>query len=322
MNFKKIYIVQIIVILVVLLCICIQNLYEPDKDKEVFKKYINGELDKIQEQYESNKEYYNYNEIYFDSTNFELDKNGVLLSSYNGEKIYIPSDIAYYGLMLYSRYIQNGDSSFYIAAKKQADFLINEQNKDTGCIYCRYNTNTIPGTGYDMKNVWASATVQGQALSLFSRIYSVSNEEKYKYACELALIPYEKEAVKSGVYADLLGYSFYEEFPTRIPNYTLTGHLYSLIGLYDYNELIGDSKAKELFDKGIETLKFCLPLYDDNGYALYNLGFIKYERNQKYHSAESHCKYIGLLETLNKIEKNEVFEYFINKWKQFIVSNL
>ena len=41
--------------------------------------------------------------------------------------------------------------------------------------------------------------------------------------------------------------------------------MFTLIGLYDYYQVTGNKLAKELYDDGIETLKYMLPYYDSAG---------------------------------------------------------
>ena len=317
MDINKIYLIQIIGVLLILLCIAIYILC----DKTAPMDYNYGELIPIQENYTSDKEYYDYQEKHFKYyKKAEYDEKDIILTEVDNELIYQPANISYYGLRLYSRYIQKGNAKDYELAKKQADYLVETQNKENGGFYHEYEQD-VKGTRITLEEPWISSCTQGEALSFLSRMYSVSKEEKYKEACELALIPFTKKLSENGLCAKFLGYDFYEEFPTENPNYFLGGFLYSLLGLYDCYTIIGNEKAKELYDVGIKTLEICLPYYDYNGISLFNLSFMNNDRNVKVYNQEYHRNYIALLKTLNQKENKEVFKYFVEKWEKYVIES-
>lgn len=317
MDFNKLYIIQIITALLLLLCISIFVLY--DKFEPIDYNY--KELISIQENYDSVKSYYNYQKNVLEKyQKSDFDEKGILLTKVNDEKIYHIANISYYGLMLYSRYVEENNPQDLEIAKKQADYLVEYQNKENGALYEVYEYD-VYGTNEKMGEFWVSATTQGQALSLLSRMYNVTKEEKYKTACELALIPFTKSITENGICTNFFGYAYYEDFQTEKPTYSLRGFLYSLLGLYDCYAISGNETAKQLYDEGIKTLEMCLPYYEYNGISLNNLNFMNYDRTLKIYNEESHRIHIALLETINQKENNEIIQYFIETWRNYVTES-
>ncbi|XP_033231176.1 D-glucuronyl C5-epimerase B isoform X3 [Belonocnema kinseyi] len=88
---------------------------------------------------------------------------------------------------------------------------------------------------------WYSSMGQGHAISVLSRAYYHSGEDKYLHAAIRGLRPFRVTSTKGGVTASFLGkYVWYEEYPTTPPSFILNGFIYSLIGLYDLKSIATD----------------------------------------------------------------------------------
>lgn len=163
---------------------------------------------------------------------------------------------------------------------------------------------------------------QGQVISLFVRIYSVSNDNQYIEAAKLAMQSLTRKVEDGGLCADFFGYTYYEEYPTSPASYTLNGFMFTLIGLHDLYSVIEDEQTKELYDKGIETLEYCLPFYDSIGVSLYHLGHLTDENLSLHYSEKYHRIHIIQLRTINQFENNETLEYYANRWENYVKENL
>ena len=90
-----------------------------------------------------------------------------------------------------------------------------------------------------------------------------------------ALKPFRIPSHQGGVLATFLGkYAWYEEYPTRPESLVLNGFIYSLLGLYDLNQIAPKAVNKEagmLFDQGMVSLKKLLLLYDTGSGTSYDL---------------------------------------------------
>jgi len=97
--------------------------------------------------------------------------------------------------------------------------------------------------------------------------------------------------------------------------------MFTLMGLQDLYSITGDTQAKQLYDKGIETLEYVLPFYDSVGISLYHLGHLMDKNLPVHYSEKYHIIHIYQLKILNQIEKNETIEYYANRWESYVKEN-
>ena len=131
---------------------------------------------KVNPHYDPTKEWYEYSQdthvkVY---NSAQLDENGIALA--NGK--YNAVTISQYGLNAYGRYITENNEEYLEVAIKQADFLLEMQDKETGNYYYDYDY-AVYGSDEVLKAPWNSAMAVGNTLSLLTRIYYVTNDEKY-----------------------------------------------------------------------------------------------------------------------------------------------
>lgn len=224
------------------------------------------------------------------------------------------------GLEQYGNYIETEDKSYYEKAKLQADYLLDVQDKATGDFYYNFDFK-VGGTNQTMHAPWTSAMAQGQVISLLSRIYHISNDERYLKAAEMAMKPLTVDVKDGGLRADFFGYTYYEEYPTIPASYTLNGFMFTLIGLHDLYSVTENEKAKKLYDDGIKTLEFCLPFYDSTGISLYHLGHLTDQKLPLHYSEKYHNIHIAQLKIINKFENNDVFKYYSERWEGYVKEN-
>lgn len=242
----------------------------------------------------------------------QFDKNGIPLYNVQGSFRYNPAVIAGYGLYCYSKYILTHQTHYINEAKKIADFIIDKIEKNTGNIYYSFD---LFDEHSSLKSPWISAMAQGVVISLLSRIYIYTNELKYlNFACE-AEKPLKRNINEGGVKKLFCNYYFYEEYPNELPPLTLNGFIYTLIGLYDLSSVNRESKETEqLYYKGIETLKYILPLYDNDELSPYDL-FHLFNKNKALLNYKYHNVHIRLLKTINSITPDEKFDYYYKVWE-------
>src|SRR5690606_31275466 len=123
------------------------------------------------------------------------------------------------------------------------------------------------------------------SLSVFSRAYLITNEQKYLQAGNKALkflnVPKESGGPRTtlaDLHPSLKGRLFYMEYPTDPTVYTLNGFMFTLIGLYDWWKTTGNSDARFQFYDGMETLLKILPYYDLGTFTSYDLSYITQNR--------------------------------------------
>ena len=272
---------------------------------------------KVNPHYDPTKEWYEYSQdthvkVY---NSAQLDENGIALA--NGK--YNAVTISQYGLNAYGRYITEKNEEYLEVAIKQADFLLEMQDKETGNYYYDYDY-AVYGSDEVLKAPWNSAMAVGNTLSLLTRIYYVTNDEKYLDAAINSLKPLTLDVEDGGLVSYLFGHKFYEEYPTNKGNFALNGFMFTLIGLYDFYTVTGNQLAGRLYNDGIDTLTFALPFYDSVGISLYHLSHLFYDNQPIHYSDKYHVIHIGQLELLYQLEKEEIFKYYIDRWTSYVLT--
>lgn len=310
--------------------------FELKKDYDLIKNY--------REEYEGNYEYQNINSYstfgnylfientssYTNTDEIRFDINGIPKVNYSGDFHYNPVTIGQYALTLYDRYLsaQVGKNQ---DLKKQ---FLNVANSllysvdNTGALryefeYKHYleDNNFQPG--------WVSAMAQGEALSVFARAYHLTGDKKYIQAGN-AVFKFLITKTSDGGAMDDLGslneslrdHIFFQLYVTNPPSYTLNGHMYTLIGLYDwanvsYDKKIGD-QAKYYFNQGLETLRYILPYYDIGGFVAYDLGYLTKPGTNPTVNLNYYGIHITLLDALYRITGDKTFEDYGNLWISYV----
>jgi len=130
---------------------------------------------------------------------------------------------------------------------------------------------------------------QGHAISLLSRFYAVSKQEKYILSAAQGLRPFELSVTEGGVRSQFMNFSglvWYEEYPTQPYSlHVLNGFLYSLFGIYDFlsvcmfDEILEKNslvqiyfeKALVLYANGLRSLNRMLGMFDTGMRSFYDL---------------------------------------------------
>ena len=127
---------------------------------------------------------------------------------------------------------------------------------------------------------------QGHAMSVLTRAFRESRDEKYLRGAVRALKLFTIPTSEGGVVARFMESShvWYEEYPTKPSSFILNGFMYSLLGLYDLfatlpneSHYAADLKlSKQLFDDGIASLRAILPFYDTGSGSVYDLRHFRF----------------------------------------------
>ncbi|WP_054824504.1 D-glucuronyl C5-epimerase family protein [Vibrio owensii] len=200
---------------------------------------------------------------------FKNDINGVIYVDYRkinsigvgNVKSYNPISISLGAL----RYLDNSKLELFIS---QADWLV-DNISDTGAWYIHHNKY---GAGQVLVGPWPSSLAQGLAISVLSRAYLMTGDEKYKDAALKGIDIFLVGVEDGGIRSELGDSVFYEEYPyEKNQTHVLNGFIYSLFGLYDAYDILGSEKAKTLFWDGVGTLKNNIKLYDMKIWSRYDL---------------------------------------------------
>jgi hypothetical protein len=279
--------------------------------------------------YSATGDYLNYGVIqtYKESAELIFDANGVPKLRHGGIYYYNPVTVAQYALTMHGRYLRGAASleSFVVAADTLAGLQDGRGAFPYPFAYYYYLTGETFPAG------WVSGMAQGLALSVFERAYALIGEPRFlasgNSALEFLLVPSESGGPR-GTLADLdpaLGaYVSFKEYPSTPDNYTLNGHMYTLLGLYDWWQLGPDAVdgpsalAHRYFECGLATVLLTLPLYDVGGFSSYDLGQLiagaEPNLQQWYHAF-----HISLLHALRSVTGNDALRPYEELWASYIL---
>lgn len=169
---------------------------------------------------------------------------------------------------------------------------------------------------------WYSAMAQGQAMSTLVRAYMLTKDQKYLSAALKATGPYKVPSAQHGVKAVFMNkYDWYEEYPTTPSSFVLNGFIYSLLGLYDLkettNEKVGHDAA-QLYERGMESLKAMLPLYDSGSGSIYDLRHFMLGTSLNLARWDYHTTHINQLQLLASIDSAPIFKDVVKRWKNYM----
>lgn len=243
---------------------------------------------------------------------------------------YDPVLLAQCGLKAHGMWLRTKDRAFLDVALQNGRKLTDIQN-DVGAFpytyqWWYYVTNQMLQEG------WTSAMAQGQAMSLFARLYDATEDEAFITAGKKALAYMVTPTTSGGVattmadlHPSLKDYVFFEEIVTQPrDNYILNGYMFALLGLYDWSKLptgiaADQSMSADYFERGVKTLERILPYYDMGGMTAYDLTHftLNNERNL-YLSASYHSVHVYQLYAIYSLTKSKVLKETADIWASYL----
>jgi hypothetical protein len=188
------------------------------------------------------------------------DAHGVRMFRRAGRLFNHPVAQAQYGLANHASYVLTHDVTYLQRAIAQANRLLSIRTVSRGAWFYPYQFDfALHGKASDtLRAPWYSGMAQGQALSLFVRLYQVTLDATWLIAADntaagFALPPVA--GLPSVVHVDSSGHLWLDEYPLSTTRFDLTfnGHNFAIFGLYDYGRQPGDASVAHLFD-GAATL--------------------------------------------------------------------
>ncbi|OBR95719.1 MULTISPECIES: cell wall-binding repeat-containing protein [Clostridium] len=276
--------------------------------------------------YDPTQEYLNiYKDNHFNLPIFTFDENGIPMVTYvefGTQYNYV--SICNYALYLHAKYL-HGDTSVLSQFIKCSDFLLDHMDSDGSFRY------KFPFYSYESLGTnWTSSMSQGEALNVFSRAYEITHNHKYIDAGN-KVFNYLITPISQGGVMDTLGSLeprfkndiFFQEYVNTTPTYTLNGYMFTLLGIYDWNQLsktvssISGDQTSYYFNEGIKTLKIVLPYYDIGGFTSYDLSHLMTSRDAN-PALDYHKVHIDLLEAIYSITGDNYFMDIRNQWVNYI----
>jgi hypothetical protein len=178
------------------------------------------------------------------------------------------------GLLMLNGYRLTHDSRYLTIAVANASRLAATRTADTTVVsdgawfYPHRYPFLLHGLKADaMPSPWYSAMAQGEALSLFSRLYAVTGNAAWRNAADRTFASFLVPQRTTGPWVterDTDKHVWLEEFASPngrpAPDHTFNGHNFAAVGLYDYLQLTRDPRAAQLLDAAMTSSLARLPL--------------------------------------------------------------
>ena len=199
------------------------------------------------------------------------DSTGVRMILINGKLYDQPVDQAQYGLKLLESYRLNNDPAYLARALLQAQRLVDRHIVHGGWWYPYPFVWRIHQQFETYNPPWFSMMAQGQAMSLFVRLYRLLGDAQWKTAADQTFATYSVAPVAGqpwGVYTvgNLLWLELYPSPVAVRGDLTYNGHMWSMFGLYDYWQLTHDAGCADLLRGALTTTRDAGPLVRQPGW--------------------------------------------------------
>lgn len=216
-------------------------------------------------------------------------------------------------LRCYTNYLKTREEGYLDLFVKNAIWMRNNAKvvKDSILLFCN---DEIKYDKYNLDFGWSSAYAQGYGLSIFVRMYQVTQDSVWLEAGEKLLNSFDLLKSDGGILEiDEDGDFWYLEYPAEPSAKVLNGFIYGLLGIYDYYRTTKSSKALNYFNRGVETIILALPKYDLGYWSKYDLLYdfaASYGYHKSYH--------IPQLNSLYNITNNQIFLDYAERFEKYL----
>ncbi len=127
---------------------------------------------------------------------------------------------------------------------------------------------------------WTSSISQGTAVQVFARASQLLADPSLVGTGDAALGAFEQPA-PNGVRVDTPAGPFYAIYSFAPDERVINADLQALVGLFDFAQITGDTRASGLFQQGDATAQSVLPSYDTGKWSMYDQS---HESDLSYHN--------------------------------------
>ncbi|HBF87186.1 MAG TPA: hypothetical protein DDX39_00985 [Bacteroidales bacterium] len=194
------------------------------------------------------------------------------------------------------------------------NWLLKNGIRKDSCLFYEYNFDWV----YHTKAPWRSAMAQGLAIKTFTQAFQIFRDSVYLQKIDSILNSFLLEVDSGGItYKESINKWWYEEYSCKNSSkpHVLNGMMYALHGLYYNYQHTKNECALEFFNKGINSLKSNIPIYDNvNERSFYDL---KGKVADEYY----HQIHVDFLKEFYKITHEKTFLNYYNKWSSISPEN-
>ena len=192
------------------------------------------------------------------------DDDGVRMQRIGDTLYEHPNFQAGYGIVNLESYRLTGDRFYLERAEAQAQRLVDRRVASRGAWFYPYTFDfRLHGNPDEtMRAPWYSGLAQGKALSLFTRMYEVTGEKRWREAADRTFASFVNLPGPLGApwvsRVDAEGLLWLVEYPLDVPersDHVFNGHLSAIFGLWDYYRVARTPAALAMYDGAITTMK-------------------------------------------------------------------
>ena len=199
------------------------------------------------------------------------DSESIPMLDYRGEigLQYNPIAVAQWGLANYNQFCETREEIRAQKTLKAANWLCDHLEQNPHGLWV-WNHHFDWDYRETLKAPWHSGLAQGQGVSLLLRAHAYTGDNKYAQASERAFAALARPIGEGGVlFEDEEKNLWIEEYLVCPPTHILNGFMWALWGVFDFWRARADSPAKQIFDRGVNTLVRNLRRYDTGYWSLY-----------------------------------------------------
>ena len=225
---------------------------------------------------------------------------------------YYPITIGQYALAIFHTWLRSSREDDRRRFLRLADWFVEQQAQD-GCWYAQTDMPL-----YRLRAPWPSAMAQGRGLSVLTRAWQGTSDEKYIASARRALAAFSVPVAQGGITDTYDGRITYEEYPARPAPHVLNGMIFALFGIWDLvRAQPDDARAAELFERGAATVEALLPRYDTGWWSLYDLYHLEAATPRNPCTAHYHDIHVKQLTVMHAITGRRPFGAFARRWATY-----
>jgi heparosan-N-sulfate-glucuronate 5-epimerase len=225
---------------------------------------------------------------------------------------YYPITIGQYALAIFHSWLRSSREDDRQRFLRLADWFVEHQAHD-GCWRAQ-----IEMPVYRLCAPWPSAMAQGRGLSVLTRAWQCTSDEKYIASARRALAAFSATVPQGGVTETYDGRITYEEYPAQPAPHVLNGMIFALFGMWDLvRAQPDDARAAAIFERGAATVEALLPRYDTGWWSLYDLYHLEAGAPRNPCTPHYHDIHIKQLQVMHAITGRRPFDTFAHRWAAY-----
>jgi heparosan-N-sulfate-glucuronate 5-epimerase len=237
-----------------------------------------------------------------------LDYRGAIRLQYN------PIAIAQWGLGNYNQFCAGRDPIRAQKTLRAANWLCDNLEQNLHGLWV-WNHHFDWEYRETLKAPWYSGLAQGQGVSLLLRVHAHTGDHKYLEAAERAFTVLTSPIAEGGALFEDAGKNLWiEEYLVDPPTHILNGFIWALWGVFDFWRACADPSAKQIFERGVDTLVRNLSRFDTGYWSLYEQSGT---RLKMLASAFYHQLHIVQLQVMEKLTGIALFAEIARRWDQY-----